>query len=158
MTKLLIQNSSHEGISLVSLLYKILLTTLVRTPLNAIINYLEIALETNLDNDTRDTITKASKASKSLVYVIDDLLNLTKVEDGHVPTPSETFDLGAIGILPTLILEGFIFNILVSNVVSTFHEESIRRELELTFSIYPGTPRLVSNSVLIPFASRTLKM
>jgi signal transduction histidine kinase len=53
LKKLLLSNSAHE----------------VRTPLNAIINYLEIALEGTLDQETRDSLTKSRSASKSLVYV-----------------------------------------------------------------------------------------
>jgi CheY-like chemotaxis protein len=49
----------------------------VRTPLNAVVNYLEIALEKRLDQETKDVLTESHSASKSLIYVIDDLLNLT---------------------------------------------------------------------------------
>jgi len=81
MTRLLMRNAAHE----------------VRTPLNAIINYLELALENKLDETTLDSLEKAHKASKSLVYVIDDLLNLTKAEDSKLEAPQEVFDLGATG-------------------------------------------------------------
>ena len=40
----------------------------MRTPLNAIINYLEIALEGSLDNETRENLLKSHSASKSLIY------------------------------------------------------------------------------------------
>jgi CheY-like chemotaxis protein len=45
--------------------------------LNAVVNYLEIALERQLDEETKEVITQSHSASKSLVYVIDDLLHLT---------------------------------------------------------------------------------
>lgn len=61
LTRLLLANSAHE----------------VRTPLNAIINYLEIALEGSLDQETRDNLARSHSASKSLIYVINDLLDLT---------------------------------------------------------------------------------
>ena len=77
LTKLLLANSAHE----------------VRTPLNAIINYLEIALEGTIDHETRDNLSKSHSASKSLVYVINDLLDLTKTEEGHNLIKDETFDL-----------------------------------------------------------------
>ena len=79
LTKLLLANSAHE----------------VRTPLNAIINYLEIALEGQLDQETRDNLAKSHSASKSLVYVINDLLDLTKAEDGQDLVKEELFDLKA---------------------------------------------------------------
>jgi len=71
MASLLLNNASHEGSCLIDGL------TVVRTPLNAIINYLEIALEGHLDQDTREHLVKSYAASKSLIYVINDLLDLT---------------------------------------------------------------------------------
>jgi CheY-like chemotaxis protein len=77
LTKLLLSNSAHE----------------VRTPLNAIINYLEIALEGTLDQETRDNLARSHSASKSLIYVINDLLDLTKTEEGKDLINDEMFDL-----------------------------------------------------------------
>lgn len=77
LTRLLLANSAHE----------------VRTPLNAIINYLEIALEGQLDQDTRENLARSHSASKSLVYVINDLLDLTKAEGGQSLVKDESFDL-----------------------------------------------------------------
>lgn len=79
LTKLLLANSAHE----------------VRTPLNAIINYLEIALEGAIDQETRENLSKSHSASKSLIYVINDLLDLTKTEEGHELIKDEVFDLPA---------------------------------------------------------------
>ena len=111
MTRILLRNSSHE----------------VRTPLNAIVNYLEIALENPIDETTRDNLQKAYKASRSLIYVIDDLLNLTKVEDGRIVGPEESFDLGAT----------------VSEVITAFRKEAIRKNLDLTVSTHPGIPDML---------------
>ncbi|KAF2804723.1 uncharacterized protein BDZ99DRAFT_481176 [Mytilinidion resinicola] len=79
LTRLLLANSAHE----------------VRTPLNAIINYLEIALEGAIDQETRDNLAKSHSASKSLIYVINDLLDLTKTEEGAELIKGEVFDLRA---------------------------------------------------------------
>src|SRR4051812_47719114 len=67
----------------------------VRTPLNAVINYLEMALEKPLEDSTKDALTQSYNASKSLIYVIDDLLNLTGSTTGSIPQLCETFDLMA---------------------------------------------------------------
>lgn len=79
LTRLLLANSAHE----------------VRTPLNAIINYLEIALEGSLDQETRENLAKSHSASKSLIYVINDLLDLTKTEEGVDLIKGEAFDFKA---------------------------------------------------------------
>ncbi|KAI7090216.1 hypothetical protein KC356_g1637 [Hortaea werneckii] len=90
LTRLLLANSAHE----------------VRTPLNAIINYLEIALEGSLDQETRDNLAKSHSASKSLIYVINDLLDLTKTEEGGDLTKDEIFDLRATLVEATDMFKG----------------------------------------------------
>ncbi|KAJ5776212.1 uncharacterized protein N7511_001223 [Penicillium nucicola] len=77
LMRLLLANSAHE----------------FRTPLNAIINYLEIALDGSLDQDTRDHISRSHSASKSLVYIINDLLDLTNAENGQRLIKDEAFNL-----------------------------------------------------------------
>lgn len=80
ITRVLLANSAHE----------------VRTPLNAIINYLEIVLEGDLDHDTRENLTKSYSASKALIYVINDLLDLTATVEGGELTQNEPFDVRGI--------------------------------------------------------------
>ncbi|MBW0490223.1 hypothetical protein O181_029938 [Austropuccinia psidii MF-1] len=63
---LLLSNASHE----------------VRTPLHQILSTLELALDGPLDDDTRDNLSKSYSASRALVHVINDLLDLTKAEQG----------------------------------------------------------------------------
>ncbi|KAJ5549985.1 CheY-like superfamily [Penicillium sp. DV-2018c] len=78
LMRLLLANSAHE----------------FRTPLNAIINYLEIALDSeSLDQDTRDHISRSHSASKSLVYIINDLLDHTNAENGQCLIKDEAFNL-----------------------------------------------------------------
>ncbi|KAJ3040811.1 Light-sensor Protein kinase [Rhizophlyctis rosea] len=65
----------------------------VRTPLNAIISYLETAMNQTLDSDLRAYLARSHQASKSLVYMINDLLDLTKVEAGKMLTRRDPFDV-----------------------------------------------------------------
>lgn len=48
--------------------------------MNAIIGYLEIALEDHLDDNARLHLEKSLGASRSLIFVVNDLLNLTEAE------------------------------------------------------------------------------
>ena len=111
LKKLLLSNSAHE----------------VRTPLNAIINYLEIALEGALDQETRDTLSKSHSASKSLVYVINDLLDLTKTEEGQNLINDEAFDL-----LKT-----------VRETTNSFRDEASRKGLQYDLVEHSGIPQWV---------------
>jgi light-regulated signal transduction histidine kinase (bacteriophytochrome)/DNA-binding response OmpR family regulator len=111
LTRLLLANSAHE----------------VRTPLNAIINYLEIALEGSLDQDTRDNLAKSHSASKSLVYVINDLLDLTQMEDGKVLVKDEVFEL----------------NHTLKEATDPFSGDAKRKNIEYNVTIWDGLPHQV---------------
>ncbi|KDE03546.1 hypothetical protein MVLG_05974 [Microbotryum lychnidis-dioicae p1A1 Lamole] len=66
ITSLLLANASHE----------------VRTPLNAILNFLELALDASTDGAVNENLQRTHDASKSLIHVINDLLDLTRFESG----------------------------------------------------------------------------
>ncbi|KAF1912096.1 hypothetical protein BDU57DRAFT_78588 [Ampelomyces quisqualis] len=110
LTRLLLANSAHE----------------VRTPLNAIINYLEIALEGSLDTETRENLARSHSASKSLIYVINDLLDLTKTEEGGPLIKGESFDLVAT----------------VVEATDMFRNDAKRKGIGYEVVEHPGLPRL----------------
>jgi CheY-like chemotaxis protein len=60
-----------------------------------VINYLEIALEKPLDDDTKDALKSSYSASQSLAYVIDDLLNLTSSENSKFAMVESAFNIQA---------------------------------------------------------------
>ena len=111
LTRLLLANSAHE----------------VRTPLNAIINYLEIALEGDLDQETRDNLAKSHSASKSLIYVINDLLDLTKTENGLDLVKDEIFDF------PSTVREA----------TEIFKGDAKKKGIDFNLIQHPGIPTLV---------------
>ncbi|KAJ5503719.1 hypothetical protein N7463_006593 [Penicillium fimorum] len=111
LTRLLLANSAHE----------------VRTPLNAIVNYLEIALEGALDDETRESLTKSHSASKSLIYVINDLLDLTNAEKDQGLIKDESFDLESTFREAADMLSG----------------DAKRKDILYTVSVHPGIPQSV---------------
>ncbi|KAF3904047.1 Bacteriophytochrome [Arthrobotrys entomopaga] len=111
LTRILLANASHE----------------VRTPLNAIINYLEIALEGPLDNETRENLSRSHSASKSLIYVINDLLDLTRTEEGHNLIKDEVFDLSST----------------IREATDAFKSDAVRKGLDFEVIEYPGVPQFV---------------
>lgn len=58
-------------------------------------SYLELALNGPLDDDTFENLTRSHMASKSLLFTINDLLDLTRLESGHENSFNEPFDLQA---------------------------------------------------------------
>lgn len=109
LTRLLLANSAHE----------------VRTPLNAIINYLEIALEGSLDSETRENLSRSHSASKSLIYVINDLLDLTKTEEGGPLIKGESFDLSAT----------------IKEATDMFRGDARRKNIDYEVVEHPGLPK-----------------
>lgn len=111
MTRLLIRNAGHE----------------VRTPLNSIINYLEVALEEVLDERARAHLTRSLAASKSLVFQVNDLLNLTEAEESEITVNEDNVDL------KSMIVE----------VISSLHESSARHGLTITIDDDADVPTVV---------------
>ncbi|KAM0243520.1 hypothetical protein ACHAPO_000370 [Fusarium lateritium] len=111
LTRLLLANSAHE----------------VRTPLNAIINYLEIALEGSLDQETRDNLARSHSASKSLIYVINDLLDLTNTEEGQNLVKDEVFDLASC----------------IREATGPFLNDAKRKGIHYAVVQHPGLPQFV---------------
>lgn len=111
LTRLLLANSAHE----------------VRTPLNAIINYLEIALEGTLDQETRENLARSHSASKSLIYVINDLLDLTKTEEGQNLVKDDVFDLSTC----------------IRDATESFYIDAKRKGIKYSVTQHPGLPQQV---------------
>ncbi|GAA6061898.1 hypothetical protein JCM10212_004716 [Sporobolomyces blumeae] len=112
LTNLLLANASHE----------------VRTPLNAIINYLELALDGPIAGEVRDNLVRSHAASKSLIHVINDLLDLTRTEKGNELFLTDPFDIGKT----------------LSEAVAVHREECEHRGLTLDVVENPtGTPTTV---------------
>ncbi|KAI8962659.1 hsp90-like protein [Daldinia sp. FL1419] len=111
LTRLLLANSAHE----------------VRTPLNAIINCLEIAMEGPLDQETRENLARSHSASKSLIYVINDLLDLTNMEEGQELIKDEILDLPAC----------------IREATDPFKVDAKRKALSYEVIEHPGLPRYV---------------
>ncbi len=71
----------------------------LRTPLNAIIGYSEILREDAVDdNDTRtaDDLDKVLNAARHLLGLINDVLDISKIEAGKMELYLETFDLAKV--------------------------------------------------------------
>lgn len=111
MTRLLIRNAGHE----------------VRTPLNSIINYLEAALEEKLDERARFHLKKSLEASKSLVFVVNDLLHLTEAEGGSIAVHEANVNLRSM----------------ISEVAAAFKGELDRKGLETELQVEAAVPQIV---------------
>ena len=68
----------------------------IRTPMNAIIGMADLLWETSLAPEQREYVRIFRKAGSQLLDLINDILDLSKVESGHLTLESLDFDLGEV--------------------------------------------------------------
>ncbi|GBD48196.1 ATP-binding protein [Methylopila sp. Yamaguchi] len=68
----------------------------LRTPLNAVIGMTDLLDGTTLDDEQRDMTRTAGDAGRTLLRLIDDLLNFSRIEAGRMPSRAVDFDLHGV--------------------------------------------------------------
>ena len=68
----------------------------IRTPLNGVLGVLQLLQETPRNEEQTEFIACGVKAGKSLTRLINDILDLSKVEAGHLELSTTTFDPSAL--------------------------------------------------------------
>ena len=97
----------------------------IRTPMNGIIGLSGLALQQELSPKLRDYMNKISASARSLLSIINDILDYSKVEAGRLELDASDFDLDAV-------LDG---------VASLFALSAEDKGLELAFETQPDVPR-----------------
>jgi len=68
----------------------------IRTPMNGVIGMLDVALANDLEDHQRQNIEVARRSATSLIRILTDILDLTKLEQGHIEinrTPTDPKNL-----------------------------------------------------------------
>ncbi len=74
----------------------------LRTPLNSILGLTKIMLqESRLDTESRENLTIVDKASSALLNTVNDILDLSKIEAGHIELVRKPFN--ASGLILSLV-------------------------------------------------------
>ena len=104
----------------------------IRTPMNGIIGMTDLALSTDLTPEQAEFLRLVKVSAETLLAVINDVLDFSKVEAGKME------------LLPAL----FSLTATVEDVVKTMAVAARRKSLVLDFHIAPGVPdRLVGDAV-----------
>jgi len=65
----------------------------IRTPMNGVLGMLGLVLGSNLDEEQKQRLSVAQSSAQSLLYLINDILDLSKVEAGKLDLENVDFDL-----------------------------------------------------------------
>ena len=69
----------------------------IRTPMNTIIGLDTLALKKgSMDDETRGSLLKIGDSAQYLLTVINDILDMSSIESGHIALQKETFSLGEL--------------------------------------------------------------
>ena len=104
----------------------------IRTPMNGILGMTELALDTELTPEQREYLSMVHTSAESLLSLINDILDLSKIEAGKFEIDHRDFDLRD----------------LVGTTLKTLAVRAHEKGLELAFDIQAGVPDALAGDPL----------
>ena len=80
----------------------------IRTPMNAIIGFTNIALKQNPNPEVRACLDKISDSSEHLLTLINDVLDISRIESGKIPFIPTPVDITEVAETVANITHGFL--------------------------------------------------
>ena len=82
----------------------------IRTPMNAIIGFTNIALHQNKVSDIHDSLEKVQKSSNHLLSLLNDVLDFSRIESGKVTISPKPVDITELTDNVQAIMNGLLYN------------------------------------------------
>ncbi|KAG6372485.1 hypothetical protein JVT61DRAFT_7588 [Boletus reticuloceps] len=104
----------------------------IRTPMNGIIGMTELTLDSDLNRSQRESLLLVHSLARSLLLIIDDILDISKIEAGRMTMEAVSYSLRqtVFGILKTLVVR------------------ASQNNLDLTYDVDPDIPdQLIGDSL-----------
>jgi two-component system, sensor histidine kinase and response regulator len=99
----------------------------IRTPMNGIIGLTEVLLDSSLDPEQLEYLTLVKKSAESLLVIINDILDVSKIEAGKLRLEAREFDLREVTL----------------GIVKSFRVQADAKDLSLSCDFASGVPALV---------------
>lgn len=99
----------------------------IRTPMNGVVGMIDLLMETELAPEQKEYTEIIRKSADTLITVINDILDFTKMESGKMEMEEQLFELQAT----------------IQEVFSLFSAEAGKKNLELAYFIDQKLPRLI---------------
>jgi two-component system sensor histidine kinase/response regulator len=96
----------------------------IRTPMNAIIGMADLLLETQLTPEQQQYVLVFQTAGENLLHIINNIIDISKVEAGHVQLETIDFDL----------------NDIIENIGDVMAIRAHEKGLELIYNVMPDVP------------------
>ncbi len=99
----------------------------IRTPLTTVLGVGEILEDTELDELQLDLVRRMRRSGALLCGLVDDILDFSRIEAGHLELTSDRFDLHA----------------LVDDLAQSYGSRAVRTDIRFDVTLKPGVPRTV---------------
>lgn len=90
----------------------------IRTPLNAIIGFSDILCESKLDKEDKEYAQIISRSAKSLLLIINDVLDISKIESGKL----------------NIVNESFLFDPFIEHIIELFSMSAKEKEIVFIYN------------------------
>jgi two-component system CheB/CheR fusion protein len=99
----------------------------IRTPMNSIVGFTNVILKTELNAKQKEYIDAIKKSGESLIILINDILDLAKVDSGKMIFSNKPFNLGEC----------------VTDIFNLFEPKCIEKDLEFTKTYNTSIPKFL---------------
>jgi PAS domain S-box-containing protein len=96
----------------------------IRTPMNGILGFMQLLADTELNDEQTDFLNEAIKSSENLLKILNDILDLSKIEAGKMPMENITFNIRAV----------------VEDVATLASTSALKKNVEINALCYSDVP------------------
>lgn len=96
----------------------------IRTPMNAIIGMTRLAMECELPSRPANFVAKANTAAQNLLNIINDILDISKIESGHLTLEKIPFTMPEV----------------INNVLTVINPQAFDKQIRVRVQMAPGIP------------------